>query len=54
MDAHVRGSTGVRYSFTPNFGVHFEWQNYNDVGTGVIGFPSADYTVWRAGARYKF
>lgn len=45
---------GVQYAITPNFGARFEWQNYNDVGTGVVGYPQSDFTVWRVGARFKF
>lgn len=45
---------GLQYSITPNAAARFEWQTYNDVGTGVVGLDRGDLTVWRLAGRYMF
>jgi OOP family OmpA-OmpF porin len=45
---------GAQYSITDYIGLRFEWQRYNDVGSGVQGLAKDDVKVWRLGGRVKF
>jgi opacity protein-like surface antigen len=45
---------GIQYAFTRNIAARFEYQRYNDIIAGVIGFDKEDITVWRLAARIKF
>ena len=45
---------GFQYAFTRNLAARFEWQRYNDIGTGSPGMWKDDITVWRLTGRFKF